>query len=264
MRDFQFSPTQIQQFQTDGFLMARSLFNREEMELLFNIAKRDLEKQSRVHVARDAEGRESKLWLTSDPREDIYNAFVRCHRIADTMEGLLGDEIYLYHYKMMVKEPQVGGAWEWHQDYGYWYHNGCLYPDMGSVMIAVDRASKANGCLQVIKGSHRCGRIEHGRSGTQTGANPERVKLLLDHGMELVYCEMEPGDALFFHANLLHSSAPNTSDDPRWTLICCYNTKHNPCRDLSGHPSYRYMEKWSDARILEIGRKQWKEMGNNV
>jgi hypothetical protein len=29
----------------------------------------------------------------------------------------------------MQKEPRVGGAWEWHQDYGYWYKNGFLYPE---------------------------------------------------------------------------------------------------------------------------------------
>ena len=43
---------------------------------------------------------------------------------------------------MMVKEAEVGGAWEWHQDYGYWYNNGALFPDMASCMIAVDEAQK--------------------------------------------------------------------------------------------------------------------------
>ena len=113
------------------------------------------------------------------------------------MEKLLGDEIYLYHSKMMVKEAKVGGRWEWHQDYGYWYHNHCLYPDMGSVVISVDDANKSNGCLQVIKGSHKCGRIEHGCFGDQTVADPKRVDLLLEN-LECVYCEMRRGDALFF------------------------------------------------------------------
>ncbi len=74
---------------------------------------------------------------------------------------LLGDEVYHYHHKMMLKEPYVGGAWEWHQDYGYWYDYGCLYPDMGSCFIAVDPATRANGCLQVLPSSHRLGRINH-------------------------------------------------------------------------------------------------------
>jgi ectoine hydroxylase-related dioxygenase (phytanoyl-CoA dioxygenase family) len=228
------------------------------MDLLLKIGKADQEKIALIHAMADKEGGTSKLWLTSETeREDIYNAFCHGRRIVGSMERLMGDEVYLYHYKMMVKEPRVGGAWEWHQDYGYWYNNGCLFPDMASCYIAVDRAHKGNGCLQVIRGSHRLGRIDHGRFGDQVGADPDRTALALEH-LELVYCEMEPGSALFFHANLLHRSDQNRSDDPRWSLICCYNTRHNPCKDLEGHPSYRPLEKWDDSRIKELGRPQWE------
>lgn len=257
-----FVPTadQVTQFKRDGFLMVPDLYTPEEVELLLKIGRADQEKAAIVHAARDTQGGESKLWLTSDiDRQDIYNGFCHGRRLVETMEQLMDDEVYLYHYKMMVKEPRVGGAWEWHQDYGYWYNNGCLYPDMASCMIAVDRAHKANGCLQVLKGSHLLGRIEHGTFGTQVGADPERVALASKH-LERVYCEMAPGTALFFHANLLHRSDPNTSDEPRWSLICCYNTRHNPCQDKPGHPSYRPLEKWDDDRILVYGRSQWEQL----
>ncbi|MBM3262011.1 MAG: phytanoyl-CoA dioxygenase family protein [candidate division Zixibacteria bacterium] len=260
MKPFQLTDELVVQFDRDGYILVENLFDKEEMDLLLKIGKADQEKADIVHAAKDAEGRESKLWLVSDiDRQDIYNGFCHCRRIVDTMERLMEDEVYLYHYKMMVKEPRVGGAWEWHQDYGYWYHNECLYPDMASCYIAVDRAYRGNGCLQVLRGSHRMGRIEHGRFGTQTGADPGRVELAMEH-LDLVYCEMSPGSALFFHANLLHRSDPNTSDDPRWSLICCYNTKHNPCKDRVGHPSYVPLEKWDDSRIKEFGRRQWTEM----
>lgn len=256
MSVFNLPENAVAEFATDGYVLIRSLFDAEEMNLLLQIGKADQEKKEQIHNVTDAAGNTSKLWLTADTeREDIYNGFCHSRRIVDTMEQVMGDEVYLYHYKMMVKEPRVGGAWEWHQDYGYWYNNGCLFPDMASCYIAVDRAYEGNGCLQVLKGSHWMGRIEHGRYGGQTGADPERVALAAEH-LELVYCVMEPGDALFFHANLLHRSDPNRSDDPRWSLICCYNTRHNPCRDLPGHPDYRPLAKWDDSRIKEIGQRQ--------
>ncbi len=96
------------------------------------------------------------------------------------METLLCDEVYHYHHKMMFKEPRVGGAWAWHQDYGYWYDNGCLFPYLASCMIAVDRATKENGCLQVLSGSHHLGRINHVKIGDQTGADPERVAVAVE------------------------------------------------------------------------------------
>ena len=128
---------------------------------------------------------------------------------------------------------------------------------MASCMIAVDRATKENGCLQVIKGSHKLGRVDHGLTGTQTGADMERVTAALQR-MELVYCELEPGDALFFHSNLLHRSDQNKSPNPLWSLICCYNTKHNdPFKVIpNSHPNYHYLERWPDAKIKEIGRRQ--------
>ena len=263
MNYFSVSQEQIKQFGRDGFLMVERLFDAREIGLLEKIARADKEKASQVNTARDARGGESRLWLSSETgREDIYNGFCHGRRIINTMEKLLDDEVYLYHYKMIDKEPRVGGAWEWHQDYGYWYNKKCLFPDMASCMIAVDYAHRGNGCFQVMRGSHKLGRIEHGTYGTQAGADPERVALAAEH-LDHVYCEMEPGTALFFHANLLHRSDNNESGDPRLVLICCYNTRHNPCQEEPGHPSYTPLIKWEDSQILELGERQWAEMQNS-
>jgi ectoine hydroxylase-related dioxygenase (phytanoyl-CoA dioxygenase family) len=257
---FEVSDEQVQAFERDGSALVRGLFDQEEIGLLQSIARADQERLANARKGSDASGRESKIWLSSEEKEDIYNAFVHCRRVADTMETLLGGAIYLYHYKMTLKEPRVGGAWEWHQDYGYWYNNDCLFPNMASCMIAVDPATKENGCLQVIPGSHKCGRIEHGKAGSQTGADEERVEKLLEH-LGRTYVEMEPGDALFFHANTLHRSDANTSEHPRWILLGCFNRQDNPCREKGGHPAPRPFEKWDDETVRSIGKKQKEQMG---
>src|SRR5439155_16076121 len=125
---------------------------------------------------------------------------------------------------------------------------------LGSCMIAVDRASKDNGCLQVLRGSHLMGRIEHGVTGDQTGADMERVNFAMKH-LELVYVEMEPGDALFFHSNLLHRSDQNRSENPRWSLICCYNAARNDPYKESHHPRYTPLDVVPDPAVVEVGVK---------
>jgi ectoine hydroxylase len=246
---------QVAQFNRDGFIMIEGLFDAEEMDLLIRVAKADQQLAEKAIERRDLSGNRSKLWITGSLDEDIYSAFVHCHRIVDALEQLLAGEVYHYHHKIMLKEPFVGGAWEWHQDYGYWYSNGCLFPYMASCLVAIDRATRENGCLQVIKGSHRMGRIDHGKAGDQTGADVRRVNEALKY-MDIVPCEMLPGTALFFHCNLLHRSDSNRSPRPRWSLICSYNAARNPCHDKPNHPSYRRLEKWPDSRIKEIGRRQ--------
>ena len=237
-------------FQRDGYVFVSGLLDEEETAALLVAAKADVELAEEAYSRKDATGGESKLALRNELDDaSVYSAIVRSQRVAGLMSQLLSDEVYHYHHKMMLKEPRVGGAWEWHQDYGYWYNFGCLYPDMASCLIAVDRATRANGCLQVLRGSHKIGRVNHHSTGEQTGADPERVEAARAR-CELVHCEMEPGDALFFHANLLHCSGKNESDAPRWSLICCYNTKHNdPIVQGGRHPNYSPLEIWPDDRV---------------
>jgi ectoine hydroxylase-related dioxygenase (phytanoyl-CoA dioxygenase family) len=244
---------QLAAFEADGFVMVRALLDREEVAGLLASARSDQALASEAYTRKDATGGQSKLSLRNELDNNCpYTALVRSQRVAGRMAALLGDEVYHYHHKMMLKEPRVGGAWEWHQDYGYWYNFGCLFPDMASCLIAVDRATRANGCLQVLRGSHKMGRVDHQATGEQTGADPLRVEAALER-FEHLYCEMEPGDGLFFHANLLHCSSKNESEHPRWSLICCYNTRHNdPIVRGGRHPNYSPLEIWPDDRVREM------------
>lgn len=245
---------QIREFEEHGFLIVKSLLTSDETALVLQAAREDEAVRSNAMDVVDTQGRTTHLSLWNHPGDDVYGAICRSRRVVESMEQLLGDEVYHYHSKLSAKQPRVGGAWEWHQDYGYWYQNGCLFPDMASVFIALDPATRENGCLQVLRGSHKLGRVEHGRFGTQTGADPERVQAAMER-MELVYCVMEPGDAVFFHGNTLHSSDANQSEQPRWGLICCYNTKHNDPYKDSHHPRYTPLQKLEDSAILAMGAK---------
>jgi ectoine hydroxylase-related dioxygenase (phytanoyl-CoA dioxygenase family) len=248
------SSEQIEAFHKDGYLLVRSLFDRGEAEILVRAAKADAAFKQNAFERQDGQGGVAKLVLWNKSGEDLWGAIARCERIVGAMEQLLGEEVYHWHSKMSIKEPFTGGAWNWHQDYGYWYNNGCLFPDMASVMIAVDPNTRENGCLQVLRGSHKMGRIEHGRYGDQSGAEPERVEAAMGR-LELVYCEMEPGDALFFHSNTLHRSDQNRSPNPRWSLLCCYNTRRNSPYKESHHPFYEPIQKLPDQIIRELGEK---------
>lgn len=245
-----FSAQQLAEYQRDGYLLIRGLFDADEMRILLDYARQDPQLRASAYDRLDAQGARTKLALWNHPGEDLYSMFSRNPRLVERAAQLLGDEVYHWHTKMMLKEPRVGGAWEWHQDYGYWYHNGCLFPDLISAMIAVDRATRANGCLQVLVGSHAMGRIEHGKTGEQTGADPERVEAALAR-FELAYIEAEPGDTLFFHSNLLHRSDQNRSDASRWSLICCYNARHNDPYKESRHPRYNPLTTVPDSAIKE-------------
>ncbi len=253
---------QIAKFDADGFLIVPGLLSTEEAALLRNVAVADRELAESAYGRRDSTGQITTLSVRNELNDDIYSAIARSERVVGTMSTLLRGEVYHWHHKLNLKEPRVGGAWEWHQDYGYWYDNGCLLPDMASCMIAIDPADRANGCLQVLQGSQVIGRIDHGKTGDQTGADLERVDVALKR-FELVHVGLNAGDAVFFHANLLHRSDQNRSEQPRWALICCYNTRRNDPYKASRHPGYTPLGVWPDERVLEVGRAQWSALSQS-
>ena len=255
MSGFQLTSSQLAAFHEDGFIVIDSLLSSEETRLLGEIARADVALQAETESRADGEGGAVALALRNDLADDIYSAIVRSESLVAAAETVLDDEVYHYHHKLIQKQPRDGGAWAWHQDYGYWYNYCCPFPQLASCMIAIDRATPENGCLQVIRGSHRMGRVDHGKTGDQTGADPERVQVALER-LELVHCSLEPGQAILFHCNLLHRSDQNTSDHPRWAFICCYNARsNNPFRQVR-HPQYSPLEKWPDSRILSVGQQQ--------
>lgn len=221
---------QVKQFHRDGYVIVKNFFSAEEINKLYSIAIDDQVMRNNAVDLNDQSGKKTRLTLWFNPGDDVYSLLLRSKRMVLSAAKLLDSDspVCHFHSKLMQKEPRVGGAWEWHQDYGYWYKNQFLFPDqLVSIMIALTKANKENGCLQVIKGSHKLGRVNHGFSGEQVGADMVMVNNSLTL-MEHVYVELEPGDALFFHSNLLHRSEANLSEHPRWSLISCYNSLSNP------------------------------------
>lgn len=125
----------------------------------------------------------------------------------------LGDDLLLKFSSCFLKPAHTGSATPWHQDNGLWRDDETL---PFNFWIALDPATRANGCLQFIPGSHRTEIVPHVLYADSVhGELPrERVAQLTEtHGRH--HIELEPGDAVFWHSSLWHYSPPNTSDAGR-------------------------------------------------
>jgi hypothetical protein len=243
---------QLNQYEEDGYVVLKGMLSPEQIFLLSRTAREDRVLDQHSFGKADGEGGTVRLSLWNHPTDTIYGVIARSESIVGVAEQVLGGE-----------DAKVGGAWAWHQDYGYWYQNGVLFPDLTSAFIAVDPATRENGCMQVIKGSHKLGRIEHVLAGEQAGADIARVEEVLKV-LPLEYVEMDPGDVLYFHANLLHRSDQNRSEKPRWSMISCYNAARNNPYKESHHPRYTPLHKLPDSEIVAAGNKRFAESDESV
>lgn len=126
-----------------------------------------------------------------------------------------GVPIASFRAMFMNKPAEKGTFLPWHQDRWTALDRDPLL----TVWTALDPATIANGCVQVIPGSHRRGLLnpEH-PSGFLT---PEQAKKWCTPD-RVVYVELEPGEAVLLHNWLLHASDINKTSIPRRAFSVCY------------------------------------------
>lgn len=233
-------------FWHDGFLVLRNVFCKEEID----IVKRGIDSNVRLSLFyknmiknrnNGIRGAFSTIFVWNNTSgDDMFSKIVRRSDVFDRLEYFFDDLAYVYHNKVVMKGSGIEG-FRYHQDYSYWYNMGCLRPDMASTFFAIDPATKVNGCLKILAGSHHFGRQKHKTYDSESDTGIDEI--ILEHvrkNCEELYIELDPGDCVIFHGNTLHGSDDNTSDQPRISVLGTYNFKrNNPIyEDSNNHPFY--------------------------
>ena len=105
-----------------------------------------------------------------------------------------------------------------------------------TLWIAVTPSNQSNGCLRVVRGTHRLplqdlrpDRTVQNVLGSQTHTDADISAL--GWGDRVVDLELAPGDVSVHHPNIVHGSEPNTSDQPRCGLTVRYISTDTQCLD---------------------------------
>jgi hypothetical protein len=239
---FAMTPEVRARYEEDGFVVFRSVFATEVLGPLLDAVGES------AFAVLDRHGNKQELNAWTWCGEDLVGRFPRCDPIVDLAEFLIGDAVYHWHSKISWKQPGSSGTWDWHQDYGFWIEEGCAAPAMATISVALDRNDTQNGCLHVIGGSHKLGVVEHRPRGHGLSANDDDVAAAVE-SMSVVPVELDVGDVVAFHCNLLHSSGSNQSLRPRSLLHCSYNAMSNAATAplIDGHQKHEMVRVPTDA-----------------
>lgn len=153
-----------------------------------------------------------------DPR---FDALIDDPRITLPMRDLVGEErLSLFTDKLNLKRPREGSAFRWHQDSPYWVFD-CPHVDrLVNVMVLLDDANPENGCLHVVRGSHRHGLLPGLEGEGKLG--PLFTDPRAFDEADAVPASGRAGALLFFHPHTVHGSKPNLSDLPRRAFLFTY------------------------------------------
>ncbi len=147
-------------------------------------------------------------------RDPFFWEVLRGSGMTEVLHDLLGPDTTLLTSKLNTKAPGGGAAVEWHQDWMFYPHTN---DDLLAFGLMLEDVDEANGPLMVVPGTHRGPLLDHTANGMFAGAiDPEDP--LFDRE-RIVTLTGKAGDMTVHHARLLHGSAPNVSDRPRFILF---------------------------------------------
>jgi len=157
----------------------------------------------------------------------VLDKWARDPRLWNPSKDVIGqDAIDLFTEKLTMKRAHTGGTIVLHQDYPYWRPMTKVAHKIMTALIYLDDATMANGCLEVVPGSHRDGMVPERITNEGFGAN-EMDPARYDTGA-LIPVEAPAGTVVFFGGFLVHRSLPNRSAQDRRALLYSYQPAGYP------------------------------------
>jgi chlorinating enzyme len=176
-----------------------------------------------VEMLEDIKSRHSRLVETKPEYADYCPALLDhdlgfaeyCQQpeILDMVEQIIGPDFALWNTSFFAKPAFKGTTTPWHQDGEYWPIRPLA---TCTVWLAIDASTTENGCLRVIKGSHKDGTLKKHQTNNGPGLALNRELLESEYDeAQAVDIELEPGQMSLHDIFLLHGSEPNRSPNSR-------------------------------------------------
>ena len=214
------SDKQVAQFHEQGYFVVEPQWEADELR---EVADEFDRLHAEAIAAAEAEGDAERIELAklrpfigqAHTRSDVLKRFIKSPIYLDACAKLIGPNADLYYNQAVIKPPEKGRSFAWHQDSGYVVTDPLAYI---TCWTAISRTFVDNGCIWIIPGSHKWGLLPHPRNE----ATHELVAQFEDES-EAIPVEMQAGQVAIFSSLMLHKSGTNISREIRRGYVPQYH-----------------------------------------
>ena len=220
-----------EEYRANGFLVARGLFGanllREvtaEVERVVQGAAATAE-HGRIYFDDEAEaaaGRTAsavRCVFRIQEHSNYLRELLQSALMLDLVRPLLGDEPVADGIQYIDKPPHASYEFPYHQDNAYQFYDP---PRALAATVALDEQRAESGPIACLRGSQALDILPHEPSGV-LGASRGLVDPPDTATYPEVAVEMEAGDVLVHHTNVIHRTGPNRTPGHRRNLGFTYH-----------------------------------------
>ena len=227
------TPTQVQHFNTQGYLLLESRLGPVELDRLTTQFDQWVE-ESRSHSELYGKTLDGRARFDLEPGHNAhapalrrvaspieisraYLDVMRTNSTVDAISQLLGPNLKFNNSKINSKLPGAATEVKLHQDFPFAPHTN---DSLITALYFLDDVTGDNGPLEVVPGTHLGPIYNHWHDGVFTGAVGNEVAEKMSP--RTVSCLGPAGSVCLMHIRLLHGSGPNLSAKPRTLFIAPY------------------------------------------
>jgi len=201
------TPDQAEFYHENGYLLPHiPLYSAEKFERLFNIFEE--------HLANRGDLRPDEMNNPHLKDERLFE-FLLADEVIDVVELLIGPNIGLWSSGFICKEPKTGKRTPWHEDSAYWQGRFNSFDGIVTIWLAIDEATKENGCMGVVPGTHHNGFSEYVDMGTGHKIFNSEIKGDTINTDNVVWFALKKGTYSLHDSRIIHGAKANTSNTRR-------------------------------------------------
>jgi len=189
-------------YHENGYLLTgRSLFSEEKFAALYDIFEELLSKKGSL--------KSDELDVPHFKDERLFD-FLMAPETLDIVEGIIGPNIGLWSSHFICKEPKVGRRTPWHEDSAYWKGRFDSFDGIVTLWLAIDLATKENGCMGVVPGTHVNGFSQYDAIDDANATFDTEIKTAV-RDEDVVWFELNQNTYSLHDSRIIHGANANKS-----------------------------------------------------
>lgn len=234
-----------QNFEQQGYLLLSQVIPAAQLEALRQECHRFIQEEDAAMDAQEVDNinlsfRGSRYFLAEKLKQSrIISEVVFSEPMATITRALLGPSVYFFLDQLVIKGPETGMSFSWHQDSGYIPFGHTPYL---TCWLPLDDVNETNGTVYLLSydEAQTKTRVEHTKDETikdQVGYFGDKPG---------TPANLKAGDMAVFSSTVFHRSGTNRTNQFRRVLLMQYSSY--PICNLDGQPRHWVEPFWKDGK----------------